>query len=242
MVSQVDDLVKSIYRTRMTPRKLGDGVWVLEAPLRVGPLELGARTTVLELAGGDLCVHSPGPPGPAGEALASVRGLGHVRALVAPNLMHHLFFARWASAFPEAACLGPSGVAAKVPGVRIRAIDAEWADLVRDSLDVCPLGGMPRLDEVALLHRPSRSLVLTDLCFNIRRAPLVTRLMMQLNQGFGRFGCTRLGRSLIQDSAALRRSLDVVLGWDFDRVIVGHGDVVESGGHDVLTDAFAWLR
>ena len=41
---------------------------------------------------------------------------------------------------------------------------------------------------------------------------------------------------------ALRRSLEAILSWDFDRVIVTHGHVLESGGRARLEQAFAFLR
>ncbi len=33
----------------------------------------------------------------------------------------------------------------------------------------------------------------------------------------------------VKDKAAFERSLEAMLQWDFERVIVGHGDVVETG-------------
>ena len=39
----------------------------------------------------------------------------------------------------------------------------------------------------------------------------------------------------------LRASLDRILAWDFDRVVVTHGDVLESGGKQALRQAFSWL-
>jgi hypothetical protein len=35
--------------------------------------------------------------------------------------------------------------------------------------------------------------------------------------------------------------MDTILGWDFERVIVSHGDVLETGGRDRLAAAFAFL-
>jgi hypothetical protein len=32
-----------------------------------------------------------------------------------------------------------------------------------------------------------------------------------------------------------------MLEWDFDRVVVGHGDVLESGGRQALGEALSWL-
>jgi hypothetical protein len=33
-----------------------------------------------------------------------------------------------------------------------------------------------------------------------------------------------------------------MLGWEFDRIVLGHGDVVESGGRQALAEALSWLE
>jgi hypothetical protein len=45
----------------------------------------------------------------------------------------------------------------------------------------------------------------------------------------------------VRDRRATREALDRVLAWDFDRVTVTHGEVLESGGHEALRRAWAWL-
>lgn len=41
---------------------------------------------------------------------------------------------------------------------------------------------------------------------------------------------------------AFRSSLDRILAWPFERVIVAHGDVVEAGGKEALAEGYAFLR
>ena len=48
-------------------------------------------------------------------------------------------------------------------------------------------------------------------------------------------------RFAIRDGQAARRSVDRLLGWDFDRVVVAHGEVLESGGREALRQGYAWL-
>ena len=52
---------------------------------------------------------------------------------------------------------------------------------------------------------------------------------------------TKLLRSTIRDRAAARRSIDRVLAWDFDRVVMAHGQVLDHGGKEALRDATAWI-
>jgi hypothetical protein len=56
-------------------------------------------------------------------------------------------------------------------------------------------------------------------------------------KGFGR----RIFRRIIRDRSALRNSIDQILRWDFDRIIVTHGEVLESGGPRALREAYVFL-
>jgi hypothetical protein len=40
---------------------------------------------------------------------------------------------------------------------------------------------------------------------------------------------------------AARASVDRLLAWDFDRVVVSHGDVLEKGGRRAIEQAFSFL-
>ena len=47
--------------------------------------------------------------------------------------------------------------------------------------------------------------------------------------------------SLPPDEFLLPQSIDLILAWDFERVTVAHGDVLETGGRAALRESFAWL-
>lgn len=48
---------------------------------------------------------------------------------------------------------------------------------------------------------------------------------------------SRIFRMCIRDSSAFRQSLKEVFSKDFDRVIVGHGDTIETNGKTLLRQA-----
>lgn len=164
--------------------------------------------------------------------------------MIAPNCVHHLFVGEWFAAFPAATIYAAPGLAAKRADLPFHAVlgnepPAGWAG----QIDQHVVGGIPHVNEVAFLHRRSRTLLLTDLAFNVRNeGPLLTRLFMRLNGALHGFGPTRILRSFIRDRRALRASVDHLLTWDFDRITVTHGHVLESGGGEALRAAFAWLR
>jgi hypothetical protein len=222
-------------------RRLADDLWVAERPQRFYGLEVGTRMTVVRLADGSLLLHSP-------VALdaglrAELDAVGRVRFAVAPNRVHHLYAGRVADAYPDARLWVGPGVERKRPDLRYVAVlgdeaPAEW----RGQLDQVFFRGRPYENEVVFLHRASRTLVLCDLAFNFGPAAArPTRLLMRLIRSYGRFGPSTLDPWLIRDRAAARDSLERILAWDFDRVVVAHGDVLERGGRDALRRGYRWL-
>jgi hypothetical protein len=215
-------------------------VWVATRPLRMWIGDIGCRMTVLRLAGGDLLLHSPVPLDvPTREA---VDALGRVRWIASPSKVHHLHLGDWARAYPEAELCGVPGVAEKRRDLRFhRVLDAGtaaelWGPEIRAEL----FGGAPIMNELVLLHVASRTLVLTDLAFNVRSRN-EARLFHRLVGATGRFGPHRVARAGIRDRTAARASLETILAWDFDRVVVSHGDVLESGGRAAMEESFSFL-
>jgi hypothetical protein len=222
-------------------RNLAENLWVAERPQRFFGLEVGARMTVLRLADGHLWLHSP--VSLDAPLRAELDSLGPVRFAVAPNRFHHLYAGEVLRAYPQARLWVAPGVDRKRPDLEFTDIlgdeaPTEWKDEVEQIL----FRGRPFENEVVFLHRPSRTLLLCDLAFNFgEQTPAVTRFVLRLGGGYGRFGTTRLDPLLIRDRAAARQSLQQILSWDFDRIIVAHGNVVESGGGPALRAAYEWL-
>lgn len=67
------------------------------------------------------------------------------------------------------------------------------------------------------------------------------RLLLRMLRAYGQFGPSLIARLSLKDRAALRRSIEAVLAWDFERITVTHGDVVEKHGRAVLREAYAFL-
>lgn len=223
----------------LTP--LAPGLWELNAPLTVLGMALGHRMTVAKLPDGTLWLHSPVA---FSESLAAaLNQLGPVAHVVAPNAIHDTYLEGWFAAFPRARFHGARGFAKFRPDLKFtdtlgETPDPTWAATFEQHV----LRGMPRLNEVAFLHRASHTLILTDLVFNLGPAmPLLSRVLLTLNDCYCKFGPSRLLQTTIKDRAALRRSLDHVLAWHFDRVVVSHGENVATDGRARLRAAFAFL-
>lgn len=223
-------------------RSLDRDLWAIEQPFRAGGLELGARTCVIRLADGGLVVHAPGPL--TAGLKSEIEAIGPVRAIVAPNLLHHLFLADTARAFPQARVFAALGLREKLGTARIdEVLDEKPPALWAGQLDQLLIEGTPALGEVVFLHRASHTLLCLDLCFNVRRSSnWFTRVFMRANGAWDRFGPSRIFRyAMTKDRARLRASIERLLTWDLERVTVAHGDVLETGGRAALRTSFGWL-
>jgi hypothetical protein len=219
--------------------QLDSDLWMATRPFPIfGAGDVGMRMTVVRLSTGDLVLHSPVRCEP--ELRSGLEGLGPVKHLIGPNKFHHLFLGDWAAAYPEATLWGAPGLERKRKDLSfdrslVDAAPASW----HGELVPVPIEGIPPTSEVAFVHPASWTLILTDLVFNVPREG--ASLFARMAGVAGRFGPSRLLRLLMRDRQALRRSVDALLRQDFERVILAHGEVLESGGREAVRDAFSFL-
>jgi hypothetical protein len=220
--------------------QLADGVWEATSTLKM-PLgvRFPIRMTVLRATDRSLALVSPIALDTAtGGALDA---LGEVRLIVAPNLLHHLFAGDAKQRWPRARLVGPEGLAKKRPDL-VR--DAALGDgVLLPGITSHAVQGAPSIDEYLVHHAPSRTLVATDLVFNVRGGVgFPTWLVFALVSGtFGRLAPSRMWRFTVKDRHAFRTSLERALQRDFDRLVVAHGEVVEAGAKAALRAALGGL-
>lgn len=225
----------------MTLRALADDIWVADHPLRFCGCEIGSRMTVVRLTGGRLFLHSPVRH--SAELQREVEALGPPAFIVAPNRMHHLAVGDWCHAFPAAQLYVAPGLDEKRPdlvGARVLEDDApeEW----REEIDQIAVAGFPIANEVDFFHRASGTLILTDIAFNFGDdSPPLTRTMFRFIGRLNQLAPSAAEKLLIRDRPAFAADLRRILEWPFDRVVVTHGDVVETGGREQLIDGYRWL-
>jgi hypothetical protein len=219
---------------------IADGVWVEARPLRFFGVETGTRMTVVRLADGGLFVHSPIPLD--GGTREAVDALGKVKAVVAPSLFHHLSVGEWMRAYPGA-------VFCACPGLEHKRRDLDWQRVLGDEpepewrgdLEQVFFGARSLENEVVFFHPRTRTLICADAVFNLADHPsLFTRLVVRAI-GHWKPGATLLERVLIRDRGAARAQVDRMLAWKPERIVLAHGDIIETGGCDVLRRAYDWL-
>ncbi|MDI1448565.1 DUF4336 domain-containing protein [Polyangium sp. 6x1] len=212
---------------------LAEDLWAAEHPVRMpGGVRMDTRMTVVRLPGEKLWIHSPIPIDDT--LAAALAKLGTVSYLVAPNLYHNLFLGRASERFPEARVFAPPGLREKIPSLRIDEVlsgeaPAAWAGVFEQR----HVAGAPQMEEVVFLHRPTKTLVVSDLVFNIERPEgLATKLVLTMMGTRGKLARSRMWTFITKDKAAWNASVREVLALDFDRLIMAHGEVVAEGAKD----------
>jgi len=232
-----------------TPKPVAEDVFIVDSvlPGAMGQV-LPARMTVVRLPGGDLLLHSP-TRFSAG-LQRELEQLGPIRHLVAPSFAHWIYLEAWQRACPEAATWAAPGLRDRRPvrqsGVRLdhdlgkHPPDA-WGEAV--SLAIVP-GGLG-FREVALFHRATRTLVLTDLVVSLEpeKVPAAVRPAARL---LGVVAPDGMPPAYLRAIIKLRRraaaaAVEGLLAWEPERVIFAHGRWFERDGATALRRSMRWL-
>lgn len=223
------------------PVQLGPGLWHLERRLRVAGAILPTRSTIVDVGDGDLVVLSaPPPPWPG------FSDLGDVSTVVAPNSFHYLYVESFAQHVGATEIFVAPGLVRRVGGLgRARELCRNCMHRWRRCLEFVILGPQRGVSEVLFFHRPSGTLILTDIAWNLtshRRT--YDRVAWRLFGIPNSFGVSRNARLfLLRNEAHVNSALSSASLWPFERIIVAHGEIVESGARAAFESAFGrYLR
>ncbi|KAF2674167.1 hypothetical protein BT63DRAFT_419475 [Microthyrium microscopicum] len=247
----------------MVIRKINQFITTLSLPFyRFGRIRVGGRGTLVRLSSGGVAVFSPVALTPAvKQELASMGELKYIAAL---DIEHHIFLGPWHEAFPNAKVLGPAGLIEKrtkqndaaVPFFKVfepngpTSVDADFdADFEAEFV----YGHMNK--ELVFLHKPSKTLIEADLMFNLPATEQFSKSGEAADQGFltkqfiklqntkgdatGQKRTIWYGTSA-GDRPAFNKSVARVAGWDFDKIVPCHGDVIETDAKSVFERVFGW--
>ena len=236
----------SNYRGFMSElQPLGEGIFVVDGPVvRDMGLPFETRMTVVQLSDGSVWIASPVPVRYA--TLAEIGALGPVRYLVSPTPRHHWRLNEWHRLFPDAELWSSPVTAFTLRGGKLGltgVLGAKPPDAWAADLDQTPIRGSRWVKEVAIFHRPSRTLLLEDIIQAHEHRPGHPMLNALIALGGvkadGGVPCDI--RLTFRNREATRRSVDRIMRWDFDKLVMAHGPVVTAGARRFVEDAFSWL-
>ena len=163
------------------------------------------------------------------DQIRAIHALGEVTDLVAPCLFHHLSMPGAIQLFPGAKVWG-------VPGFEKKRPDIPWTNTLTPEtwpyvkfLDLLFIEGAPMYNEVDFFHFSTRTLITTDLCFNLRKPQgWAAGIILRMTGNYNGFAASRLLKMLVKDKPAFEKSLARLFQWDFDRILMNHGECLEA--------------
>jgi hypothetical protein len=220
-------------------------VWIVDGPrVRDMGILFTTRMTIIKLSNGSVWVESPVPA--SYDTLKHITDLGPVRNLVAATPRHVWRLESWHTLFPEAQLWMSPKTLFTLGKTRLAlaSVLGETApDSWMDDIDQLPFKGNPLLSEVLFYHKASRTVILGDL---IQIHPIVDNpwrnMLFKLEGVSSPKGGVGLDIRLSFTSKKLAtQSLEQVLSWDFDKLIIAHGPCIGKDAKEFMKDAFRWL-
>jgi hypothetical protein len=184
--------------------------------------------------------------------------------MIAPDMQHHLFLGPWHQAYPDAKVIGPEGLPEKRATQKNENVPFSYVFTKNNARD---MKIDPEFDadfdyeyvhghasqELVFNYRPEKTLIEADLMFNLPATEQYSRAGETVGSGL----LTRIFTSInstssvwqkrfiwyaasSKDRPAFNRSIARIEKWDFDKIIVCHGDVIESGGKGIFQKVFGW--
>ncbi len=227
-------------------REFGKDLWVVEGPLvRDTGIMFTTRMTIAKLPDGSIWIESPVPV--PFETLKRINDLGPVRWLLAATPRHAWRLDSWHTLFPEAqlwtsphtlftlqqGTLPLAGTLGDVP-------PQAWGN----AFDQLVFRGNPLLNEVLFLHKRSRTVIMGDLIGSNtvpEGLPLQSAVFKLAGVPAGKRGVGTDMRLAFINRRAARMSLQRLLSWEFDQLVIAHGDCVRHDAKSLVESAFRWL-
>jgi hypothetical protein len=208
-------------------------------------LPVSTRMTVVRLSDGDILVHSPTAWDP--DLAAEIEALGSIRHLVAPATLHYWYLPEWQARFPEARSYGPPGFG-KAARRRVQVDEqlacrspASWGG----DFEQCMVSG-GLFTEVDFFHRPSRTLILTDIIENFEPARIRRPVLRWTMEAFG--AADPDGKAPIDMQLSffwrrrqVRAAARQMIAWSPEQIVIAHGRCYRSNAVEELRRAFRWV-
>lgn len=234
---------------------------------RHGVWKVGGRATIVKLQTGSIAVFSP--VALTDDVRAKVQSMGNnVKYISAMDIEHHIFVSPWAKAFPEAQVIGMEGLPEKrekdpeTAGVRFAHVftksnkkDVRISEEFDQEFDYEYMDGHAS-GEIVYFHKPTRTMIEADFFWNLPAteqysksgeaadAGIITKILNSFTNIKGAAtGQKRLSwYAFGKDRVSYAESVRTMKGWDIQRIIPSHGDVVENDAKGAFNKVTQWYQ
>lgn len=227
----------------MALQSIADGLWHATSDISMMGIHFPIRMTVIRLADDSLLLYSPIA---INDALAkSIDEQGAVKHILAPATFHHVHVAATKARYPQARLYCVTTLDKKRKDIAWDEVLSPGSPLpaaFEGTLDMAVMHAGSRLCEVDLLHIASRTLIVADLCMHIRHSSRwYSRMFLKMVRVYGKLAQSLLWRISTQDKQRVAATARLITRWDFDRLVMAHGEIVETGAKERLPDVLKWM-
>ena len=223
-----------------------ENVWIVDGPnVRDMGVMFTTRMAVVKLSDGSLWVNSP--VSVPFDTLKRITELGPVKYLLAATPRHVWRLAAWHTLFPEAQLWAPRPTPFTLKKGRLPftgILGDEPPQAWANDFDQLAFKGNPLIEEVLFFHKQSRTVILDDLIQihpMVKGKPLRNALFKLEGVASPHGGVPLDIRLSFTNRDLARRSLEKLLSWDFDKLVIAHGVCVEKDAKPFVERAFRWL-
>jgi hypothetical protein len=229
-------------------KQITSSIWVKEQPLKYLGLEVGTRMTIVRLANEELALISPIKLNE--QIITEINSLGTVKYIIAPNLFHYLYAQSCKNTYPSANLITPPGLEAKQPNIKSDLIFTQDVIDFNGKLEyflfagyqIPSPSGVTVANEIVFYHPESKTLILTDAAFNLDNSfPFITQLASRIIGCYQQLRPSILEKIVTKDKKQITRSIEKLLQWDFQKVIMAHGTIVENNAKQQLKEGYEWF-
>ena len=217
--------------------EFANDLFVAESSVRFYGFRIQTRMAVVRLGGNRLFLYSP--VSLTRRLRDEIARLGEVAFIVSPNKIHNLTLAQYREAFPAAKLLVPPGFPERRPDLRVDGVLYEQAlESCLPELEHVLTGGNVFFSEALFSHRPSRTLLVGDFVEKIGPG-IVSPAARATARLFGVRQPAMASpefRFYTSDAKAFAQSIEPLRAWPIKRIFVCHGDLIESGGDEVVRE------
>jgi hypothetical protein len=197
-------------------------------------MTLPVRSVLASVSAGGVLI-SPG----SGLTIEQLESLKCVTDLVAPNLLHCAGIPNAGRVFPKARIWGPLNCISAKPNIN-------WTHEIspknwpfQNELSVLQIEGLPRTNECVFVHKKSKTLIVCDLCFNLTHPQGIGAwIILHLMGTYQKFAISKLVIKMIKDHVAFQKSIANIFSYDFENIVVSHGEIISGNGKEILRQAF----
>ena len=210
-------------------KQITENIYTFEYEAKIMPgVSFPVKSVFIELESNELLIVSPGPfvESEIKKFLAKYKKV----YCLAPNGFHHLHLGAFNKLFPEVEIFGPSVIKKKQAALssKIKRVE-ELKELLSGQLDFYTIEGNKLLSETVIYDNRFKTLIVTDLIFNMKNPmPLGRKILLKLVGTYNKPAQSRLIKASTKDKELYLKSIDNLIKLKSKMLVLAHGETISD--------------